>query len=70
LFDGAGLLPLARFVNGWADTALLPAIARIIVVDIHVRLDVKDQDYLRSSREKRFGRALEQVAADRPGLYQ
>jgi glutathione S-transferase len=68
LFDGRGLLQLARFVNGWADTALLPAIARIIVVDIHVRLDLKDQDYFRSSREKRFGQALEQVAADRPGL--
>jgi glutathione S-transferase len=70
LFDGGGFLPLARFVNNWADTALLPAIAPIIAVDIHARLDVRDQDYFRSSREKRFGQTLEQVAADRPGLIE
>jgi glutathione S-transferase len=66
LFGGAGAMPLARFVNGWADTVLSPAIARVIVADVHGRVHEADRDYFRTSREQRFGQALEDVVADRP----
>src|ERR1700748_1773595 len=52
---------LSRFINSWADTTLLPAIARIIIVDIHRCADPIDKEYFRASREKRFGESLETV---------
>jgi glutathione S-transferase len=66
LFGGAGAVPLARFINGWADTVLSPALARIILVDVHDRLHDADRSYFRSSREQLLGRTLEEVVADRP----
>jgi len=66
LFDGTGAIPLAQFVNAWADHVLLPAVARMILLDIHNCLDPVDRDYFRASREKRFGQSLEAVVADRP----
>lgn len=66
LFGGAVSVPLARFVNGWTDTTLIPSIIRIILVDIHDRLHDSDRAYFRTTREQRFGQTLEQVVADRP----
>jgi glutathione S-transferase len=66
LFGDAASVPLTRFINGWADTILLPAIARVILRDIWTMLHEKDKDYFRTSREQRFGRTLEEVVADRP----
>ncbi|KGM31243.1 glutathione S-transferase family protein [Inquilinus limosus] len=66
LFGGPAAMPLARFINSWADTTLSPAIARVIILDILGRLHEKDRAYFRASREQRFGRSLEEVAADRP----
>lgn len=63
---GAGVVALTHFVNAWADGTLLPAIIRIILVDIHDCLDAENRAYFRASREKRFGRSLEAVVADRP----
>jgi glutathione S-transferase len=54
-----------RFINTWADTVLHPAISRCILADIHAILAPEDQDYFRRSREKAFGRSLEDVVADR-----
>jgi len=65
LFAGDGAVPLAGFVNAWADTALLPLIARIILLDVHDCLARADRNYFRASREKYFGRSLEAVVADR-----
>ena len=64
LFGGAGGQAHARFIAAWADQ-LTPAIARMIVADIHDVLHEKDRTYFRTSREARFGSALEQVQADR-----
>ena len=64
LFDNKDV-QLTRFINCWADTTLLPAIARIIVVDIYRCVDPIDKDYFRTSREKAFGDSLEAVASDR-----
>lgn len=65
LFGGAGGRALAKFVNGWADATMMPAIARLIVSDIPPLLDPRDRDYFATSREKRFGMALDQVTAGR-----
>jgi glutathione S-transferase len=66
LFGGPRDQALARFVNSWADTILLPAaIARLILTDIHDALAERDKAYFRSSREARFGMPLEMVVADR-----
>ncbi len=65
-FGAAGAVPLARFINHWADNALVPALARLLLLDIHDCLDAGDRDYFRRSRERRFGGTLEQVVADRP----
>jgi len=66
LFGGPAAVPLARFINSWADTTLSPAIARVIILDILDRVHEDDRAYFRASREQRFGRSLEEVAADRP----
>lgn len=56
---------MARFVEGYSQTVLHPAITRIALLDIHAMLAPQDQDYFRASREDRFGKPLEAVAPDR-----
>lgn len=60
-----GGVELARFVNRWADT-LIPAMARVIVLDVYQCLDPADQPYFRASREHFFHESLEVLVADRP----
>jgi glutathione S-transferase len=55
----------AAFINAWADSVMVPGVARLIVRDLLDVVDPKDRDYFRSSRESRFGATLEQVQADR-----
>ncbi len=66
LFPGEGAIALSHFVNAWADSALLPAILRVILLDIYDCLDPVDREYFRASREQRLGQSLEAVVADRP----
>lgn len=66
LFGATSAMPVAHFVNSWADATLLPAIARLILLDIYNCVDARDRSYLRSSREKYFGMSLEAVVADQP----
>jgi glutathione S-transferase len=63
LFNGAPG-PI-RFINAWADAVLHPALARLILLDIHDCLGPVDQAYFRQSREARFGMSLEAVQAGR-----
>jgi glutathione S-transferase len=63
----AAAVPLTHFVNRWADTVLVPALARIILQDIYRLLAPVDQPYFRQTREQRFGQRLEEVVADRAG---
>ncbi len=65
LFGAAAAQPVTHFVNAWADTALMPALSRLIITDVYAAIDAGDRDYFRRSREQRFGMALEQVTADR-----
>jgi glutathione S-transferase len=67
--DGPSLLhgrPEAyRFVAHWTDSVVSAGIARMIVSDIPALLDPVAQAYFIASREKRYGRALAEVTADR-----
>lgn len=45
----------ARFVNGWADTVVNPAIFAIVVADLVDRVRPQDRDYIVESRGKRLG---------------
>jgi glutathione S-transferase len=65
LFGGPAAMAVARFVNAWADRTLLPMVATLVVTDILDHLDEKDRDYFRASREKAFGKRLEDVVAGR-----
>jgi len=68
LFGGATGQAVTRFVNAWADSALHPWIARMVVRDILDIIRPEDQGYFRSSREKRFGTTLEAWVAEREAL--
>jgi glutathione S-transferase len=65
LFGGAGAVGVTRFVNNWADTTLHGGMIRLIVSDIAAIVHEKDHAYFRESREKRFGKSLEEVTAGR-----
>ncbi|QYJ19645.1 glutathione S-transferase family protein [Achromobacter sp. ES-001] len=62
LFNGAGGRAVSLFANAWADTTLVPVLARLLLPAIHGLIHEKDKDYFRASREKRFGR-LEDLPA-------
>lgn len=61
----SGSLAEARFINAWADSTVHPLIARMVVSDIFNVIRLEDQDYFRETREKMFGRKLEEVTANR-----
>lgn len=65
LFNGPGGRAHARFINSWADSVLLPAIAPLIIRDLLDVVDASDRSYFRASREARFGRSLEDIQSDR-----
>lgn len=55
----------ARFVKAWSEAVLSGGIITLVVHDIYEHIDPKDRDYFRTSREKRFGKPLEEVQAGR-----
>ncbi len=63
LFDGAASQTLTYFFGHWAVRTLHPLVLRAIVLDLYGQLHEKDRAYFRESREKRFGRTLEQHGA-------
>ena len=65
LLGGAAGEAHAAFINAWADGVLNPGISRLIVADILPALQPEDQPYFRHSRERAFGRTLEDVVAGR-----
>ena len=65
LFGGEGGRAVTHFLNNWADGALHPQVARMVVADIEPLLAPADRAYFRESREQRFGMPLERVSADR-----
>lgn len=65
LFNGTAGKALTRFVNDWTATAPHPAIARLVLPEIHATLHPKDQDYFKTTREAFFGCSLADPAAGR-----
>ena len=65
LFKGEGGRAEARFVESFALTAIHPPLLKLVVLDIHDRLDAPDQAYFRATRETRLGQRLEEVQAGR-----
>ncbi len=55
LFKGEDATNLGRFVAGWVDTAVQPALFPIIVGDLHARVREVDRSYFEESRGKRLG---------------
>lgn len=56
LFGGPAGRALSLFANSWADSTLVPTLARLLLPSIHGLIHEKDKDYFRATREKRFGR--------------
>jgi len=54
-----------RCINVWVNATVHPAVVRLLLAQIHDNLHEMDQGYFRESREQRFGKALEDVSADR-----
>jgi len=65
LFGGEGGRAMGRMINWWGDAVVIPGIVPMIIVDIHDHLRPTDQIYFRQSREARFKKTLEEVAANR-----
>ncbi|MDF1734982.1 MAG: glutathione S-transferase family protein [Minwuia sp.] len=55
----------ARFIKAWTEAVLTGGVAQLVLHDIHEHLDPVDKPYFRESREKRFGKTLEEVQAGR-----
>ena len=67
LYDGAAGRGLSRFVMNWVATVLHRNIGGMVMADIHAHLAPDDQAHFRASREKMFGRTLEQIQGGRDG---
>lgn len=65
LYGGEGGRAACRFIEGYVGGALMPVLASLVVKDVHDVLAPDDQAYFRETREKRFGRSLEDVQAGR-----
>ncbi len=65
LFGGEGGRALMRMLNWWGDIVVVGGMFPLIVADIPEHLAPDDAAYFRSSREARFGKPLEEVAAAR-----
>ena len=54
-----------RFFQSWVQTAVHAGIAQLILKDVHDLLEPADQAYFRATREKMFGKPLEQLQSGR-----
>ena len=64
LFDGAQARSLALFFKHWCERNVHSLMFRVIVMDLFGSLHEKDKPYFRESREKRFGKPLEEIGAE------
>jgi glutathione S-transferase len=68
LFSSPAERTMVRFFDEWLGSSVRPLLFRICVKDIHDRLQPRDQEYFRKSREQRLGQTLEAAAAARGEL--
>ncbi|WP_275285771.1 glutathione S-transferase N-terminal domain-containing protein [Halomonas elongata] len=59
-----------RFMAHYAERSLAPAMLHIIIMDLLNAIHPDDRAYFRETREKRFGRTLEEVHSPVRGLSQ
>ena len=65
LFGGEGGRAMGRMMNWWGDVTVMGGMFPLIAADIPGHLAPVDAVYFRQTREARFGKPLEQVAAGR-----
>ena len=65
LFGGAAGRAPTLFVQNWVTEVLHRGLVELVVLDVHDQLGERDKPYFRSSRERRFGRTLEEVQQSR-----
>lgn len=65
LFGGEGGKAMARFIERWTQFNVNAWLVTAAVADIHGCLAPEDQTYFRTTREKRFGKRLEDVPLGR-----
>lgn len=53
----------AEFYKAWLFTAFFPAVMPILLTRLHALAAAEDKPYFRKSREARFGKTLEELAA-------
>jgi glutathione S-transferase len=64
LFEGAQAKSLAYVFKFWVESTLHAPILRAVLLDLFHALHEKDQAYFRESREKRFGKPLEEAGGN------
>ncbi|WP_144959079.1 glutathione S-transferase family protein [Pseudomonas oryzihabitans] len=70
LLGDASLKATTRFINQWVADSVHPALARVILPDVHAVLDEADKDYFKRTREAAFGVSLEALAGQREASLQ
>src|SRR6266480_7752442 len=65
LFGGEGGRAIGRMLNWWGDVTVIAGMFPLIIADIPKNLAPADAAYFRRTREARFGKPLEEVAAGR-----
>lgn len=63
LMAGPQAAALTNFVRQWAQITLTPIVMRGIMPELFAAVAEQDKAYFRESREKRFGKKLEEIAA-------
>jgi len=65
LFGSEAARGAARFINNWIGTNFFLPVGSMIIADLFKRVRDVDQGYFRESREKRFGKTLEEFQSGR-----
>jgi glutathione S-transferase len=65
LFGGPTGRALTLVIQNWLGEVIHRGVVELVALDIHDQLGERDKAYFRSSRERRFGRTLEDVQAGR-----
>lgn len=65
LFKGEGGMAMARLIEGYSQMIVHPGVSAIALMDIYRMLEPADQAHFRRTREKMFGKPLEDVFPDR-----
>ena len=64
LFGSEQARSLTYVFKFWTESTIHPPVLRAVILDLFNALHAKDRKYFRESREKRFGKTLEEVGGD------